>query len=85
MLPGLADATWRRVGQERSGLEEGRDTAGDGAKTNPESIIRTSQVLNERTNIDNVVFEEAEEAGFGFVLVPVGNAIGHASAYSNIR
>jgi len=57
------------VGQERSGLEESGNTAGDGAKNNPESRIRMSKVWNEKTNIDNAVFEEPEEAGFGFVLV----------------
>jgi len=56
------------VGQERSGLEESRNTARDGAKNDPESIIRLSKVGNEKTNIDNAVFEEPAEAGFGFVF-----------------
>ena len=46
----LADSTWRRVGQERSGLEESGNIAGDGAKNNPGSIIRLSKVRNEKTN-----------------------------------
>ena len=58
------------MGQERSGLEESRNTAGDGAKNNSGSIIRMSKVWNEVTNIDNAVFEEPEEAGFGFVFWP---------------
>jgi len=32
------------MGQERSGLEERENTAGDGAKKNPESRIRMSKV-----------------------------------------
>jgi len=56
------------VEQERSGLGESENTAGDNVKTNPESIIRLSKVRNEKTNIDNAVFEEPEEAGFGFVF-----------------
>jgi len=54
----------------RSGLGESKNTARDGAKTNPGSIIRMSKVCNEKTNIDNAVFEEPEEAGFGFVFLP---------------
>jgi len=44
LLPGLANATWRRVRQERSGLDESENTARDGAKNNPGSIIRMSKV-----------------------------------------
>ena len=54
--------------QVGSSLEESGNTARDGAKNNPESIIRLSKVGNEKTNIDNAVFEEPVEAGFGFVF-----------------